>query len=67
MNPFLIDLGIKNGAVSALRKKTTPGDVLDRTILHAVSTMQPNREKEPITSSLQLDFLKTPGFTPQSW
>ena len=44
-NPFILDLALKNGALAALNKKTTPGDVLDKTILRAVSIVQRDRKK----------------------
>ena len=53
-NPFLLELALKNGALAALYKGSTPGDVLDKTILRAFSTFQRDRKRERITSSIQL-------------
>lgn len=49
-NPFILDLALKNGAVAALCKNTTPGDVLDKTILRAVSIVQKDRKNAPLSS-----------------
>jgi DNA-binding NarL/FixJ family response regulator len=56
-NPFLLELAVKNGAVAALCKNTTSGDVLDKTILRAVSRVPLDRKKEtPRTSVTQFLF-----------
>src|SRR4030095_2188811 len=56
-NAFILDLALKNGAVAALCKNTTSGDVLDKTILRAVSTVPVDRKKEtPRTSVTQLQL-----------
>jgi DNA-binding NarL/FixJ family response regulator len=56
-NPFLLKLAVKNGALAALCKNTTSGDVLDKTILRAVSTVPIDRKKETSrTSSVQLNL-----------
>jgi DNA-binding NarL/FixJ family response regulator len=55
-NPFLLDLALKNGARAALYKNATSGDVLDKTILRAVSTIQRDHKREFLTSSVQLDL-----------
>jgi PleD family two-component response regulator len=55
-NPFILDLALQNGAVAALCKRTTPGDVLDKTVLRGVSTIQRDRKKESITRSVQLSL-----------
>jgi len=51
-NPFLLDLSLKNGAQAALYKNATPGDVLDKTILRAVSTVQKDHKKETARTSV---------------
>ena len=51
-NPFLLELAVKNGAVAALCKNTTSGDVLDKTILRAVSTVPMDRKKETSRTSI---------------
>src|ERR1051325_4626069 len=51
-NPFLLELAVKNGAVAALCKNTTSGDVLDKTILRAVSTVPRDRKKETFPTSI---------------
>lgn len=55
-NPFLLDLALKNGAQAALYKNATSGDVLDKTILRAVSTIQRDHKRESLTLSVQLDL-----------
>jgi DNA-binding NarL/FixJ family response regulator len=57
-NPFILDLAVKNGALASLYKSSTPGDILDKTILRAVSTIQRHRKKETVTSSVQLELLE---------
>jgi DNA-binding NarL/FixJ family response regulator len=44
-NPFLLELALKNGAMTAFYKNATPGDLLDKTILRVVSTVQRDRKK----------------------
>jgi len=44
-NPHLLDAAITNGAQAALRKDLASGDILDQTILKAVSTI-PRKNKE---------------------
>lgn|SRR5688572_18063096 len=39
-NPFLLELAIKNGALGAFHKKTVSGDILDKTIRNAITTVQ---------------------------
>jgi len=57
-NPFLLELAVKNGAVAALCKNTTSGDVLDKTILRAVSRVHwIARKKHPALRSLSFCFL----------
>ena len=51
-NPFLLDLALRNGAVAALNKEATSGDVLDKTILRAVSTLRRDHKRESLTSSV---------------
>jgi DNA-binding NarL/FixJ family response regulator len=51
-NPFLLELAVKNGAMAALCKNTTSGDVLDKTILRAVSTVPMYRKKETSRASV---------------
>jgi len=51
-NPFLLELAVKNGAVAALCKNTTSGDVLDKTILRAVSTVPRDHKKETSRTSV---------------
>ena len=56
-NPFLLDLALKNGAQAALHKNRTPGDVLDKTILRALSTLPRDHKKEtsrPSVTQLEL-------------
>ncbi len=55
-NPFLLDLALKNGAQAALYKNATSGDVLDKTILRAVSTIRRDHKRESLTLSVQLDL-----------
>ena len=56
-NPFLLEMAVKNGAMVALCKNTTSGDILDKTILRAVSTVTRDHKKEtPRTSSVQFDL-----------
>ena len=55
-NPFLLDLALKNGAQAALYKNATSGDVLDKTILRAVSTIRRDHKRESPTLSVQLDL-----------
>jgi DNA-binding NarL/FixJ family response regulator len=43
----LVDLALKNGAVAYLQKRDTSGDVLEKTILKAVSTVTAERKKPP--------------------
>ena len=63
-NPFLLDLALKNGAQAALYKSATSGDVLDKTILRAVSTLQRDHKRESLTSSVQLDLLRLAASKP---
>ena len=51
-NPFLLELAVKNGAVAALCKNTTSGDVLDKTILRAVSTVPRDHKKDTSRTSV---------------
>ena len=51
-NPFLLELAVKNGAVAALCKNTTSGDVLDKTILRTVSTVPRDHKKETSRTSV---------------
>src|SRR6188474_3654473 len=51
-NPFLLELAVKNGAVAALCKNTTSGDVLDKTILRAVSRVPRDHKKETSRTSV---------------
>jgi hypothetical protein len=39
MNPFILDVAVKNGAFSALCKSFTPADILDKLILRALLPM----------------------------
>jgi DNA-binding NarL/FixJ family response regulator len=39
-NPFLLDLAIKNGAQAALQKTVGSGDLLEDSILKAISAVQ---------------------------
>jgi len=55
-NPFILDLALKNGALAALCKNATPGDVLDKTILRVASTVERDLKKESRTSSFQLNL-----------
>ena len=55
-NPFLLDLALKNGAQAALYKNATSGDVLDKSILRAVSILQRDHKRESLTLSVQLDL-----------
>ena len=55
-NPFLLDPALKNGAQAALYKNATSGDVLDKTILRAVSTIRRDHKRESLTLSVQLDL-----------
>ena len=55
-NPFLLDLALKNGAQAALYKNATSGDVLDKTILRAVSILQRDHKRKSLTLSVQLDL-----------
>ncbi|HKY71989.1 MAG TPA: response regulator [Nitrospira sp.] len=45
-NPYVLDAAIKNGALATLQKSTASGDVLDQTVLKAVSAI-PRTSKEP--------------------
>ena len=59
-NPFLLELAVKNGAVAALCKNTTSGDVLDKTILRAVSRVPLGRKKETPRTSVTQFLLPRP-------
>jgi DNA-binding NarL/FixJ family response regulator len=52
-NLHLASLAMKNGAVAWLLKSGTPGDVLDQTILRAVSVIAKDRKKALRTSTPQ--------------
>ena len=45
-NPYILDAAIKNGAHAALQKSMTSGDMLDQTVLKALSAI-PRASKEP--------------------
>lgn len=49
-NPYLLDLALKNGAVAALFKGSTSGDILDKTILKALSSVHISRKKVDATA-----------------
>lgn len=56
-NPFLLELAVKYGAMDAFYKSSTPGDVLDKTILQAVSGFpRDHKKKAEFTSLTQLDL-----------
>jgi DNA-binding NarL/FixJ family response regulator len=44
-NPHLLQAAIKNGAQAALYKGRASGDILNRAILNAISTVQTNRQR----------------------
>ena len=39
-NPFLLELAMKNGAQRAFGKRRVSGDILEKTIRHAISTVR---------------------------
>jgi hypothetical protein len=43
---------IKNGALAGLHKPTTAGDVLDKTILRAISTVEKSHKSKTKTKPL---------------
>ena len=45
-NPYLLDAAVSNGAQAALHKSMASGDILDQTILRAVSAV-PRKRTEP--------------------
>jgi CheY-like chemotaxis protein len=45
-NPYVLDAALKNGAQAALQKGPASGDLLDQTLLKAVSAI-PRTSKEP--------------------
>lgn len=45
-NQFLLDLAIKNGAQAAFFKTMTCGDILDKTILQAISTVRQEKAQQ---------------------
>jgi DNA-binding NarL/FixJ family response regulator len=45
-NQFLLDLAIQNGAQAAFCKAMTSGDMLDKTILKAISTVQKEKAQQ---------------------
>ena len=47
-NPHLLEVAIKNGAQAALYKPVTSGDVLDKTILKAISKVQKDRKRPTV-------------------
>ena len=65
-NPFLLDLALKNGALAALCKNATSGDVLDKTILRVASTVERDRKKTFRPSGTQLE-LPEAGQSPSPW
>jgi DNA-binding NarL/FixJ family response regulator len=44
-NTVLLDLALKNGALAALYKSRTSGDMLDKTIMKAISRVQRDSKK----------------------
>ena len=45
-NQFLLDLALKNGAQAAFCKTMACGDILDKTILKAISTVQKEKAQQ---------------------
>ena len=43
-NPYLLELGLKNGAQAALQKMTPSGHMLERSILNAIAGVKRDRE-----------------------
>jgi DNA-binding NarL/FixJ family response regulator len=43
-NQFLLELALKNGAQAALQKTMTSGDILEKTIMKAISIVRRNRK-----------------------
>lgn len=50
-NPYVLDAAIKNGAQAALQKSMTSGDMLDQTVLKAVSAIPKTSKEPPISLS----------------
>lgn len=48
-NAVLLDLALKNGALVALYKSRTPGDILDKKILQAVSAVTKDRKRAQVS------------------
>jgi DNA-binding NarL/FixJ family response regulator len=45
----LLDLALKNGALAALSKSRTPGDILDKKILQAVSAVTKDHKRPQVS------------------
>jgi DNA-binding NarL/FixJ family response regulator len=42
-NPYLLEAAVSNGAQAALHKSMTSGDILDKTVLKAIATVQKDK------------------------
>jgi DNA-binding NarL/FixJ family response regulator len=45
-NEYLLTLALQNGAQAALHKRLASGDILHKTILKAIATVQPDRKRD---------------------
>jgi PleD family two-component response regulator len=64
-NQFLLELAIKNGAQAAFCKPMTSGDILDKTVLKAISTVRKEKvqHRQLLSASQERNAAATPQLT----